>query len=78
MILLKNTREGNLVKFSKNSDVYKVLEVGHFIKLKNMYTDKTLSVKSYTNKNNNIHDRKVLLVDFYQSNNYNSKTTNKG
>ena len=65
MILLKNTREGNLVKFNKNSDVYEVLEVGYFIKLKNIYTNKLLTVKSYTKKNNAFHDRKVLLVNFY-------------
>lgn len=65
MILLKNTREGNLVKFNKNSDVYEVLEVGCFIRLKNMYTNKLLTVKSYTKKNNAFHDRKVLLVNFY-------------
>ena len=65
MILLKNTKEGNLVKFNKNSDVYKVLEIGYFIKLKNMYTNKLINVKSYTKKNNTLHDRKVILVNFY-------------
>ena len=65
MTLLKNTREGNLVKFNKTSDVYKVLQIGYFIKLQNMYTNKLLTVKSYTKKNNTFYDRKVILVNFY-------------
>ena len=65
MILLKNTRVGNLVKLSKSSDVYKVLEVGYFIKLKNLYTNKVVNFKSYTKKNDCFHDRKAFLVDFY-------------
>ena len=65
IILLKNTREGNLVKFNKNSDVYKVLEVGHLIKLKNMYNNKIYTMSDYTKRNNTFYDRKVFLVNFY-------------
>ena len=65
MILLKNARVGNLVKLNRNSDVYKVLEVGYFIKLQNLYTNKVTNFKSYTIKNNSFYDRKAILTNHY-------------
>ena len=65
MTLLKNARVGNLVKLNRNSDVYKVLQVGYFIKLQSLYTNKVSNFKSYTKKNNSFYDRKVIIVNNY-------------
>lgn len=62
---LENTSEGQLVKFRSNSDVYRVQEVGLFITLKNMYTDKIITLRPFTMKGGKMHSRKVEVVMFY-------------
>ena len=65
MTNLENTTQGQLVKFKSNSDVYRVEEVGYFITLKNMYTEKIMTLRPYTMKGGKMHSRKVEIVRFY-------------
>ena len=63
--LLSQTKEGQLIKFKNNSDVYRVQSNGYFVTLLNMYTQKEMTVKPYTMKGGKMHDRKVEVVQFY-------------
>jgi hypothetical protein len=63
--LLSQTTEGQLVKFKNNSDVYRVQSKGYFVTLLNMYTEKEMTIKTYTMKGGKMHDRKVEVVSFY-------------
>ena len=62
---LENTTQGQLVKFKNNSDVYRVQEVGLFITLKNMYTEKIMTLRPYTMKGGKMHSRTIEVVKFY-------------
>jgi len=63
---LAQTTEGQLVRFSNKSDVYKVLSVNtSFTTLFNMYTEKEVAFKNYVNKRGAMFQRTVEVVDFY-------------
>jgi hypothetical protein len=64
-VKLSETKEGSLIRFSKKSDVYKVINSGFHFTLKNMLTEKVSIFKPYTIKGGRMYDRKVEIVDFY-------------
>lgn len=65
LVAIRTVEVGKLIKFKGSSDVYKVLESGYFVTLKNMYTEKEMTVKHYTNKGTKSLERTVEVVKFY-------------
>jgi hypothetical protein len=65
LVGITTVEQGKLIRFKSSSDVYRVLETGYFITVKNMYSDKVSTIKHYTNKGSKSLERTVEVVQFY-------------